>query len=244
MKALQRLRKGAAVFGIFQTFPDAGIAELAVWCGYDFVILDCEHGVADEAAQLHSLRAIANSEAFSIVRVRPGVEGAVARYLDFGADGVMVPDVRTPEHAKRIAFAALERWTGGLRGDRYGFADAETQAKPLVMVLIESVEGVDNIDAILDIEGIDGVIIGSGDLSTQLGIPGNFAAPAYRAAVDKVEAAARARGKIIGAKPYEGFPLATLLERGNRLIMIGRDVGLFKKAFVENLAAAKKLPSP
>jgi 2-keto-3-deoxy-L-rhamnonate aldolase RhmA len=239
--SLDRLRRGEAVFGLFQTFPEASITEVAVWCGYDFVIVDCEHGVVDEAAQINVLRAVSASSAFSLVRVRTRDESAVARYLDFGADGVIVPDVRTPEQARSIAFAATSRWTGGLRFDRYGLQQgSQAERNPLVIVLIESVEGVRNAAAILDVEGISGVIVGSGDLSTNLGKPGDFAAPAYATAVESVESAARARGKILGAKPYPGFPLPLLLERGHRLILIGRDMGLIKNAFAEALAGAKK----
>jgi 4-hydroxy-2-oxoheptanedioate aldolase len=240
MSALARLRGGEPVFGMFQTFPESALTEVAAWCGYDFVIVDCEHGVVDEAAQIEVFRAISSSNAFSLVRVRPGDESAVARYLDFGADGVIVPDVRTPEQAKRIAFAATSRWTGGLRFDRYGLRQGiRAERIPLVVVLIESAEGVRNAPAILEIEGISGVIVGSGDLSLSLGRPGDFANPAYLSAVERVETAARRLGKILGAKPYPGFPIPTLLEHGHRLIIVGRDMNLITSAFATALAQAK-----
>jgi 4-hydroxy-2-oxoheptanedioate aldolase len=241
VKALERLRQGQPVFGLFQTFPDATLTELAVWCGYDFVILDCEHGVVDESAQLQVLRVICGSDAFSLVRVRPGDDSAVARYLDFGADGVLVPDVRTPDQARQIGFAANGRWTGGLRGDRYGLGPAsQGKRKPLVIVLIESAEGVHNVEAILDVAEIDGAIVGSGDLSTNLGSPGDFTSPAYVSANERVERAARERGKILGAKPYATFSIPILLERGHRLILVGRDVAFIKNGLVEALAAARR----
>ncbi len=246
MSALERLRKGEPVFGLFQTFPESTVTEVAAWCGYDFVIVDCEHGVVDEAAQIEVLRAVSASSAFSLVRVRAGDESAVARYLDFGADGVIVPDVRTPEQAKRIAFAATGRWTGGLRVARYGLQQKGEQAErmPLVVVLIESVEGVRNAAAILGIDGIGGVIVGSGDLSLSLGRPGDFADSTYLSAVETVETEARRLGKILGAKPYPGFPIPVLLERGHRLIIIGRDMNLIQSAFAAALAEARQqIPS-
>jgi len=240
MNALKRLRQGKPVFGIFQTFPDAATTELAIWCGYDFVILDCEHGVVDESAQMGILRTLAGSDTFSLVRVRARDEPAVSRYLDFGADGVMVPDVRTPAQAQRIVSAAIGRWTTGLRYDRYGLEPRNPSDRPLVIVLIESQEGVGNIDAILETDGIDGVIVGSGDLSTALGMPGDFAASAYLSAIDKVEQSARDRGKILGAKPYGEFSIAKLVQRGHRLIVIGRDVAFLRNSLVGALAAAKE----
>jgi 4-hydroxy-2-oxoheptanedioate aldolase len=236
--ALQRLRNGEAVFGLFQTMPEPAITELAIWCGYDFIVIDCEHGVADERAQLDVLRSVAATRAFALVRTRPHDQSAVARYLDFGADGVLVPDVRSAGEAQRIAFAATKRWTGGLRGDRYGLGPpGQIKHAPLVIALIEAPEGVRNTEAILDVAGIDGAIVGSGDLSTHLGRPGDFASPAYLSAVDQVERAVRARGKILGSKIDPHLPLSTALERGHRLILVGRDMPLVRQAFLDALAA-------
>src|ERR1700722_3895879 len=180
MNALSRLRQGEAVFGLFLTHPDPGTAETALWCGFDFLVIDCEHGVVDEPAQLNVLRVVSNSQAFSLVRVRANDESAVSRYLDFGADGVMVPDIRSVEQARRFAFAARKRWTVGLRKDRYGLsAEGSSRAEPLLLPLIESAQSVDQIEEIVGIEGVDGIIVGNGDLSTSLGVPGDFAAPTF-----------------------------------------------------------------
>jgi 2-dehydro-3-deoxyglucarate aldolase len=107
-------------------------------------------------------------------------------------------------------------------------------------VLIEAQEGVRNIEAIMGIEGIDGAIVGSGDLSTNLGAPGDYTTPAYVSAVESVERAVRTRRKILGAKPYGSYSLPVLLERGHRLIMIGRDMALVRSAFADALNAAKR----
>jgi len=244
-ESLARLRKGQAVFGLMQTYPIAAVTEIMVWSGYDFVILDSEHGVADEGAQLDALRVIEGSSAFSIVRVRPGDESAVARYLDFGADGLMIPDVRTAVQAEQVARVAYERWTGGLRGDRYGRSKPNKGQMPLLIALIEAPEGVANVEAILSVRGIEGVVIGAGDLSTTLGTPGNFSTPAYLAAVERVERAALARGKILGAKPDKDSPIAGLFERGYRLFMIGRDMPLLRSVLAGTLASAvSQVPAP
>jgi 2-keto-3-deoxy-L-rhamnonate aldolase RhmA len=239
MNSLDRLRRGEAVFGLMQTYPVPAVTELMLWCGYDFVIIDCEHGVVDEAAQVDALRVFGDGTAFSIVRIRGQDPSAVARYLDFGAAGIMVPDVRTPAQAEGIAFVALKRWTGGLRSDRYGLPPATAAGpRPLIIVLIEHPDGVANIEAIVDVEGIDAVVIGTGDLSTQLGVPGDFQSPIYRSAVDRVEDGVRARGKILGAKPEKHAPLAELFARGHRLFLVGRDMPMFRRALTDTLRAA------
>jgi 2-keto-3-deoxy-L-rhamnonate aldolase RhmA len=239
MSPLERLRAGEVVCGLFQTVPEASFTELAVWCGYDFVILDREHGVFDDPSEVECLRAFAGSNTCALIRTQTREEGEIARHLDFGAHGVMVPDVRSADEAHALAFAAARRWTGGLRFDRYGLGRGI--GRPLVLALIESPEGVANVESILDIEGIDGVIPGPGDLSTRLGAAGDFSAPAYVQALERVERAARERGKVLGAKPYADFTLPVLMERGYRFFITGRDMILMRDAFGQALSAARAL---
>jgi 2-keto-3-deoxy-L-rhamnonate aldolase RhmA len=245
VKALERLQRDEPVFGMMQTYPDPALTELAIWCGYDFIMLDAEHGVQDETAQLNVLRTIAASHAFSLVRTRSCDKSEVARYLDFGADGVIVPNVSTALQVKRIVACTRDRWTGGLRADRYGLKRERADlALPLFLVLIESPQGVENVEAILGIEGVNGALVGPGDLSVRLGRPGEFAAPEFLTAVEQVERAVRLRNKILGGKIDETTPLLTLLERGHRLIIVGRDMALVRNGFLEALDAVKREPFP
>src|SRR5271155_5057683 len=151
MNALARLRRGEAVFGLFLTYPITAVAEIALWCGYDFIIVDAEHGASAESDQLDVLRIIANTDAFSLVRVRPSDRGAIERYLDFGADGIIVPDVESVGHAQLIASSAHGRWTGGLRVDQYGAVPTTSRSRALVIVLVERPQAVEHIDAIMSV---------------------------------------------------------------------------------------------
>ena len=114
ISALSRLALSQPIFGLMQTVPNPSLTELAVWSGYDFVILDCEHGIVDEPAHIACLQVISGSPAFAAVRLRPGDFGSVGRYLDFGADAILMADVQTPEEAARFAAAA----TFGPQGTR------------------------------------------------------------------------------------------------------------------------------
>jgi len=240
MKALERLRCGESVFGMMQTYPDPALTEIALWCGYDFVLLDCEHGVVDEQAQLNVLRTIAGSHAFSLVRTRHGDQGEVARHFDFGVDGVVVPNVSTPAQAIEMA-AARARWTGGLRADRYGLINPGSMAaSPLLIVLIESPLGVKNVEAILDVEGVSGAMVGAGDLSMRFGKPGDFASTEFVAAVARVEQAVVARKKIMGGKIDATSRLSALQDRGYRLMIAGRDLAMIKNGFLEALTESKR----
>jgi len=239
--ALQRLQSGEAVYGLMQTMREATITELAGWSGYDFIILDCEHGIVDEAAQLESLRTICATQSFSLVRLNSVDEVAIKRYIDLGVDGLIVPDVRTQCRAREVVAAARRTWSGGSRANHYGLGRTETaNARALLMINIETPEGVDNVEGILDVEGIDGVIVGPRDLSHNLGVAGDFSAATYVSALSKVEEAARARKKIVGSRAHEGFSIRRLLERGHRLIVVSADVLLIRDVFVAALSAARQ----
>jgi 2-keto-3-deoxy-L-rhamnonate aldolase RhmA len=240
MTALERLRSGEVVFGLMQTLADPAITELAVWSGYDFVILDAEHGMLDEAAQLAGLRAMAATDSFAMVRVGAGDLDAIVRVLDWGAEGVMVANVKSAEEATRIVFAANQRWSVGLRVDRYGLRPGgSSRPKAFIIALIESQEGVRAIDDILTVDGIEGIIIGPGDLSTDLGAPGDLTSAVFRAAVERVEGAARKKGRILGCKGTPQLTESTLIDRGYRLIIVDRDLPLIRDAFASALKAAK-----
>ncbi len=236
MNALERLRRGEVVYGMFQTYPDPELAELIAWCGYDFLVVDSEHGALNETAQIGVIRAASASGAFTLVRTRPGDESAVARYLDFGAEGLLIPDLRSAEQAREIAFVAQNRWAHGLRFDRYGQGP---KPQPFIAVLIESPEAVDAIEDIAAIEGIDAVMIGPGDLSLRMGTPGAWDGANYLAAVDRVEAATCKAAKILGGKPYAQFTLPVLLERGHTLLTVDRDTAVYTRGLKAALVAAK-----
>src|ERR1700759_2382929 len=87
---IDRVRAGEPIFGLIQTIPEPTLTELAVWCGYDLVVIDCEHGVIDETRQLACLQVATHAGAACGVRIRPDDFGAVGRYLDWGADAILM----------------------------------------------------------------------------------------------------------------------------------------------------------
>jgi 2-keto-3-deoxy-L-rhamnonate aldolase RhmA len=238
--ALARLRDGESVYGMLQILQEAAITELAVWCGYDFVLLDCEHGVLDEAQQLGSLRSVTASDAFSLVRLRSRDESAVTRYIEFGADGVIVPDVNTRAQAENLVLAVARSRTGVSRAERYGLEiDHRPATTPLLLVMMETAQSIEQAESILDVPGIDGAIVGPRDLSRNLGIPNDFAAPAYVAALDRVETAARSHQKLLGTRPNPAFPASVLIQRGYRLIILAADVALVRTVFASALESQR-----
>ena len=245
-RGLQRLRSGEPVFGALQMMPGPTVTELAVWAGFDFVLIDCEHGVVDEPAQVASLQMLSGSDAFAVVRVRPGDLASVGRYLDFGADGIMMPDVRSAAAAVAFVAAATHGPTGtrsstgsGSRAARYGLAAPPPGDPPLLLAMIESAAAVASIASIVETPGIGGIVIGPYDLAADLGCAGDFSAPAYQAAFETVESAAVRHGLALGSVPHPGFPAERLIAAGHRLILASVDVFALRDGLRSHLAAAR-----
>jgi 4-hydroxy-2-oxoheptanedioate aldolase len=99
----ERLSTQRALVGILQTRPNPSMSEMAGMCGYDFLILDAEHGSFSESDYLHSLQALGGTDAIALVRLAKHDPQALGRYLDMGADGVVVPNVSTAEQAKTLS---------------------------------------------------------------------------------------------------------------------------------------------
>jgi 4-hydroxy-2-oxoheptanedioate aldolase len=246
----ERLSTQRALIGLLQTHPNPPLAEMAGMCGYDFLMLDCEHGLFSEIDHLQTLQALAAADVAAMMRLKNHDTQAVGRYLDMGADAIMVPNVSTADEARALVRAmnyppAGTRGFGapGHRATRYGMDLAMHLKAPregvCLLVMIESAPGVANVEDILAVEGVDGVFIGPSDLTANLGSPRDFAQPLYAQAVERIERAASNEGKIIGTAPHPGAPVETLVTRGHRLLIIGADMPLICEAMSAQVAKAK-----
>jgi 2-keto-3-deoxy-L-rhamnonate aldolase RhmA len=224
------------VFGIIQTIPSPTITELALLSGYDFVILDCEHAIVDESSQLASLQIMSASEAFSAVRVRTGDYAAVSRYLDLGADCILMPDLKTATAAKAFVAASLTGWQGtrssssSTRSNHYGTLTTAPEP-PVLIAMIESADALQHLPAIASTPGIDGLLIGPNDLSADLRIPGDFNNPIFTRAVAAVAKAAADAHLILGGGVYPGAVVQRLLDTGHTFILNGSDVAALRNTF-------------
>jgi len=245
-----RLAVTPALAGLLQAYPNPTLAEMAGLCGYDFIIFDAEHGVFSEDDHLQGFRALAATNALAMVRLARYDTHALGRYLDMGAEGILVPNVTTADEADGLA-RAMQYPPAGTRGfgasahrvTDYGLTVASHLSGPragvCLLVLIESALGVRNIDGILAVDGVDGVIIGPSDLTADLGQPRNFAQPAYIEAVERIERSAIRHGKLYGTTPHPGFPVETLIARGHRLLILDSDVSVIRDALSAPLARAR-----
>lgn len=245
------LGQGKVAYGIIHALGSAAAAEMIGMAGYDYVIIDGEHGPGDHQSHLQSLQAVASTPATALYRVENNDRIVLKRALDLGVEGVMVPGVSSAEEA-RAAVAACRYPPKGVRGfaagvvraSDYGLsigqyiADGESQL--LISVMIETEEGVRNAAAIAAVGGIDVVQIGPADLSYELGVPGLFGDPRYLAAQTAIEQAVLEQRKVLGGVPMPGIGLDYLLERGYRMITLGADVMCLSQGLAKTLAAAPR----
>jgi 2-keto-3-deoxy-L-rhamnonate aldolase RhmA len=183
------------------------VAEVLAHAGFDWIAADMEHTDIDTAAFANMARGLHGRGVAPLARVGQNDTLAIRQVLDLGAQGVIVPLVHTAADAER-AVAAAKYPPRGIRGfcfsrmNNWG-ADFESYAARAnddiaVVVMIESREGVENIDAILAVDGVDGVFIGPYDLSGSCGVPGQTSHEAVQAGCRRVVEACRAAGKSAG----------------------------------------------
>ncbi len=236
-----RLTQGESPLGVLLRMPAETLVDLAGVGGLDFVLIDCEHGPADLLALRAHIDAATVHGAEVLVRVGRNDSDLILRALDLGASGIVVPHVDDAAAARRVVHDAHYPPLGDRgfaqysRVGRYGAISAHDQladarANTLVIVMIETQQGVDNAEFILAVEGVDAVMAGPADLSVSLGLTGGVDEPAVQVAVDHVTSEARKAGRhvltIVGGpeKAVEAPPglvaynlAAVLLERFRHL---------------------------
>ncbi len=204
----EKIKNGEVVVGTFVTFPSATIVEICGHAGFDFVVLDAEHGPLSPGDCEDLVRAADVTGMTSIVRVTKNDPKIILRYMDIGAQGVQIPMVKTADDARRAVEAVKyyphgKRGMGGARASAWGMKGGfgnylvESNQETLVIIQIETKEAVDNITEIVSVEGVDAVLIGRLDLSQAFEIPGKTDDLIISNAVDRViDAAQNARVAI------------------------------------------------
>ena len=196
--------------GIIVGTADATLCELVAMFGWDFLMADAEHGSVLAADMAGIARACERRAAVALARVPLGAPADVGRFLDAGANGVMAPFVQTPQEAARFVELVKypPRGRRGVAGTRSldfglggGLAERTAQANrdTLVIAQIESLPGLDQVEAIAAVNGVDIVFVGPTDLSQALGAPLQWEARAFIDAIDRIAAAAAGAGKVFGA---------------------------------------------
>lgn len=245
----RRVLAGELTIGCFVGLGNPTAAELAARAGFDWLVLDLEHGAGTEAELLPQLLAVQATTTAACVRVVSAERLRIGRVLDLGADGVMLPRVDTLDEARSAlgwmhyppagtrGVAAITRGAGYLTVPHARIR--ELHARILGIVQVESEAAVDAAPAVAALEGVDVLFVGPADLSHAMGIPGETGDPRFVAALDRVVAAATAAGKAAGILLYDSSEAPRYAARGFRFIGVGSDVALLAGA-TRSLAAAAR----
>lgn len=250
-----RARDGEASVGLWLQSLEPAFAEMASILGYDFVVIDHEHGpgsIADGIAHLRATRA-GGEHTTAVVRVPAADPVYLKRIIDAGAQAVLIPMIDTPEQAQ-AAVAACRYPPRGIRGNAamavrasgYGLREGyfESADESLMIILqLESRIAMRNAQAIAAIEGVDMLFIGPADLGTDLG-PTDVATGEMDRLIDGCLAAMRARGMPLGTTPRAGRTAAQLLTEGFALITLGSDIAFFRTGAQAALRQHRTPPGP
>ena len=241
------------VTGTFINLGSPVTAEIAAHAGFDWILIDHEHGPGGEDTMFHQLRAVGGGSAAPIVRI-PANEGwRFKRVLDAGAHGVMVPFINTAGEA-RAAVTAMRYPPRGVRGiakfhrgagygsdfDEY-FKHAHERL--ILIAQIETPTAISNIDAIAAVDGIDVLFVGPTDLTYNMGLPDQFEHPDYVAAQRSVVAAATRAGKAAGILVLNPALVPACREIGFTFTALGSDGGTVRAGLL-NIAALLRKAAP
>jgi 2-dehydro-3-deoxyglucarate aldolase/4-hydroxy-2-oxoheptanedioate aldolase len=231
---------GTAVGTMVFEFGTPGLVRILAMAGADFVLLDQEHN-GWGVEQLKPVIAVARgTDVVPLVRVAGSAYSQLTQPLDVGAAGIVVPMVDSEEQAREIV-ACVKYAPMGRRGVGIPFRDdhdprglrstlAARNDQTLVAAQIETAEGVRAADAVASVSGIDCLWIGYHDLSTSLGVPGEYEHQEYREAVAQVRDAALRHGKALGRVATDLEEARGLLKDGFRLLAYGSDISLYEQA--------------
>lgn len=243
------LRKGETQIGLWLSSTTSYMAEIAATSGYDWLLIDGEHAPNTIQDLYHQLQAIAPYASQPVIRPVEGNRALIKQVLDIGVRTLLIPMVDSAEQARDVV-AATRYPPEGVRGVGASVARAArwgrvenymTRANDELCLLIqvESKVALENLDAILEVEGIDGVFIGPADLSASLGYPDNAGHPEVQRLIQDAIERIRAAGKAAGFLAVDPLMTRNALEWGANFVAVGVDTMLYTEALDERLAMFK-----
>jgi 4-hydroxy-2-oxoheptanedioate aldolase len=229
---------------------DPLLAEELARCGFDEVTIDLQHGSVEVGHVMALAQAIADGGAVPLVRLPSADPVVIGRCLDLGALGVVIAMVETPDQAATAVtacrYAPLGRRSAGTVRAQHtmGSRDLAELGSVACFAMVESRQGLDNVEAIAATPGVDGIYVGPGDLAISLGMwPPSDRTPAqqqqFDAALDRVLAACEAAGVVAGMHTGDGLSAASYVRRGFRMVTVASEYGLVIAGGHRELEAAR-----
>jgi 4-hydroxy-2-oxoheptanedioate aldolase len=245
----QALQGRDVLYGLWVALASPHVAELCAGAGYDWILIDGEHGPNDIPLMAAQLAASAHQPAHKILRLAVGETWLIKQALDIGAQTLLIPMVDTPEQAMAAA-KACRYPPHGIRGMGAGLGRASDFGRVsdyaasandqiCLIVQIESRLAMDNLEAIASTDGVDALLIGPADLAADLGFPGRANAPEVYAAVEDIIRRTAAVNKPIGIMTTDPVMIDLARKAGARFIATQSDVGLLVAAAAHHLASVK-----
>jgi 4-hydroxy-2-oxoheptanedioate aldolase len=230
------LADGKTVIGCWMSLGEGYTAEIMGRAGFDWLLIDGEHSPNDIRSIRDQVVALASSDSHTVVRVPIGETWIIKQVLDLGVQTVLVPVVETAEQARALV-SACRYPPGGTRGVGYsvsragGFGQFENYGPTAddqicLLVQVESEAGLDNLDDILAVEGVDGVFIGPADLSASLGYLGQSMHPEMQKTILGAIRRISEHGKAAGILTTDDGMIRASLEAGARFVAVAMDIAL------------------
>jgi 4-hydroxy-2-oxoheptanedioate aldolase len=245
----QALREGRSQIGLWSSLATSTTVEILAGAGFDWIVLDTEHAPNELPMVYSQLQAAAaGGSAHPVVRVPWNDMVTIKRYLDIGAQTILIPYVETEEEARNaVAYTryppkGVRGFAGGARASLFGRVQDyphRCEDEICVLIQIESRKGLENIEAIAAVDGIDGLFIGPGDLSASLGHLGDFTHPEVAAAIDGAITRIRKAGKAPGILTMSETLARHYIALGSLFTAVGADVLILART-AEALAARFK----
>lgn len=246
--ALAKWHAGKQTIGVWLSLANTHTAELLANAGFDWAVVDLQHGLVDYGDLRHMLPAISTTDTVPMVRVPANNPADIMKVLDAGALGVIVPLVNNREEAAAAVSACRyppegTRSFGPIRGALYGGQGyaAEANREIACIVMIETKDGIENLDAIVTTPGLGGVYVGPSDLAYALGLPplGDTEDPLHLETVDRILKACQAHGVPAGIHTSSLDFARRRLEAGFDFVTLGTDAGFLMRTATAELAAAR-----
>jgi|SRR6185437_2836038 len=236
----QALREGPAQIGLWVALADGYGVEVCANAGFDWMLLDAEHAPNDTRSLLAQLQTLAAYPVQPVIRPPVGDVVLIKQMLDIGAQTLLIPLVESEEQARNLV-RAMRYPPGGIRGVGSALARAarwnaipdylqRADEQVCLLVQVETRRGVENLDAIARVEGVDGVFIGPADLAAALGHRGNPGHPQVQKVIEEGIARILAAGKAPGILSADETLARRYLQLGCRFVAVGSDVTLLLRS--------------
>ncbi len=244
--AIRRLRTPGLHLGTWLSLGSPVIAELAGLCGFDWLLLDLEHGCGGEASLFQSLQSLRGTRAAVIVRVGAPHPDLIQRALDWGADGLMVPHVDTPKFAAEVVRAVrfpplgTRGYSRSVRTCGYGLDSHATDVQPLLFAQIESAQAALSVREIAAVDGVDVLFVGPADLAFDL--KAHPSALTYEHCLANVAKAAQTAARQAGILCRNDADAEPLARQGFSLLAVDSDLAILRQRY-QSLVSRFAAPS-